>query len=174
MSYFLKLLSVFVAVLAVLALTLLILFFLIWDVNSKVLLPELVQDFETFTLTHENIGSYLEVLTGIVALLFPISLSIIADAKGKYFSSEEVTTVVFQQKEYRGLYFVLATLLILTFASFWDPLPQWIIFLILIVMIGSLAFLFFFFRKLEKIISDFSLLVRDEEKSNIKKLLGNG
>ncbi|MDR7128082.1 hypothetical protein J2X69_000410 [Algoriphagus sp. 4150] len=166
--------SVIVGVLAVLAISLLVLAILIWAVNSKVMLPEIVDKVSVWSLSADNIGSYLEVLTGIVALLFPISLSIISDAKGKYFSSQEVTSVVFEQCEYKGLYYVLSILVVLTFASFWDPLPKWFVILMLSAMTGSLGFLFFFFRKLEKIISDFSQLVRHEEKSNINKLLRNG
>lgn len=174
MEYFLKIISVIIAVLAVLAISLLLLAFLVWDVNSKVMLPEIVEETSKWVMSGDNIGSYLSVLTGIVAFLFPVSLSIISDAKGKYFSSQEVTSVVFKQCEYNGLYYVLSVLLVLTFASFWGQLPQWFNFLMLLAMTGSLGFLFLFFRKLEKIISDFSQLVREEEKSNIDKLLRNG
>lgn len=162
------------AVLAVLAMALLILLFLVWDVNSKVMLPEIIQKIGTTTLTDRNVGSYLGVLTGIVALLFPISLQIISYAKGKYFSSQEVTSVVFKQCEYKGLYVVLFILFGFTFASFWEPLPKWVLIMMLCAICGSLIFLYFFFLKLEEIISDFSQLVREEEKRNIKNILSNG
>src|SRR5690606_25935114 len=164
---FLITMAVIYAVLAVLVISLTVVALLAWDVNSKIILPEIVQETSNWTLADGNIGTYLEILTGIVALLFPISLTIISDAKGKYFSSQEVTSVVFNQKEYKGLYFVLAFLLVLTIASFQDPLPVWFKFLMLLAMIGTLAFLYFYFKKLEKI-------VREKEKIKIDRLLGNG
>lgn len=166
--------SVLVAVLAVLAMSLLVLAFLVWDVNTKMILPEIVKKTSDWIPNSDNIGTYLEVLIGIVALLFPISLQIISDAKGKYFSSQEVTSVVFKQWEYKGLYVVLFILVSFTVASFWDPLPMGVIWLMLFTITGTLVFLYFFFRKLEEIISDFSKLVRDEEKSNVNRILRNG
>lgn len=162
-----------VAVLGTLAFTLLVFVILLWDLNSRVILPAIIQEMGTYSLTDKNIGTYLGVLTGIVALLFPISLSIISDSKGKYFSSQEVTEVMFKQCEYKGMYYLIVLLIALTIVSFWEPLPKLLIVLMLIAMIGSLVFLFFFFRKLEDVISDFSQLVRKEEKSNIQKLLKN-
>jgi len=173
MLYFIKIMTALIAVLAVLAMSLLVVAFLTWDVNSQVILPEILEETSKWNLSGEYIGSYLEVLTGIVALLFPISLSIITDAKGKYFSSQEVTEVVFKQWEYKGLYFVLFILLAVTVASFWEPVEKWVLLLMLCAMTGTLIFLYFFFRKLEEVISDFSLLVREEEKSKIEDLVGN-
>lgn len=174
MKYFVEIMSVIVAVLAVLAMALLVLLFLIWDVNSKVILPDIIQKIGATTLTDKNVGNYLGVLTGIVALLFPISLQIISYAKRKYFSSQEVTSVVFKQCEYKGLYFVLFILIGFTAASFLEPLPKWVLLLMLFAICGSLIFLYFFFKKLEEIISDFSRLVRKEEKSNVNRILKNG
>lgn len=165
--------SVMVAVLAVLAISLLVVAFIVWDINSNVILPEVVEKYIKLSLSDENVGTYLEVLIGIVALLFPISLSIITDAKRKYFSSQEVTSVVFKQWEYKGLYFILFVLIGFTFVSFWEPIPKWVLFIMLLTITGSLIFLYFFFKKLEEIISDFSLLVRKEEKTKINNLLRN-
>jgi len=148
--------------------------FLAWDVNSKVMLPEIVEKFSDWSLSDENVGACLSVLSTIIALLFPISLSIINDAKGKYFSSQEVTSVVFKQYEYKGLYVILFVLITFTIISFWEPIPKWVLFLMLCVITGTLVFLYFFFKNLEKIISDFSQLVRKKEKSNIKKMLKDG
>ncbi len=174
--------GVIVAVLAVLALVLLVLFFLVLEINSNFFPPEVVEIIYKIEITkdvpglitQENIGTYLEVLTGIVALLFPISLSIITEVKGKYFSSQEVTSVVFKQWQYKGLYVVLFILIGFTFASFWKTIQNWVLIGMLGSICGSLIFLFFFFRKLEEIISDFSKLVREKEKSKINDLLKNG
>ena len=95
MEYFLKIMSVVIAVLTVLVISLLVVVLLLWDINSKVILPEIIEYTESI-LTQQNIGAYLSVLTGIVTLLFPISLSIISDSKGKYFNSQEVTSIVFK------------------------------------------------------------------------------
>ncbi|SFB59779.1 hypothetical protein [Algoriphagus aquimarinus] len=174
MLYCLRVMCVLLVVLLVLFVSLTIIAFLAWDVNSKVILPEIVEKCSAFSLSDENVGTYLEVLTGIVALLFPISLQIINDAKGKYFSSQEVTSVVFKQREYKGLYAVLFVLITFTIVSFWEPIPKWVLFLMLCAITATLIFLYFFFKNLEEIISDFSQLVRKEEKSNIKKMLKDG
>ena len=174
MAYFLKIMSVIVAVLAVLAITLLVATFLAWDINSKVLLPEIVVKVSEWGLSAANIGACLSVLSTIIALLFPISLQIITEARGRYFSSQEVTSVVFNQCEYKGLYIVLFILIGFTFVSFWEPIPKWILFLMLCAICGSLIFLYFFFSNLEEIVSDFSKLVRDKEKSNVNRILKNG
>lgn len=166
--------SVLVVVLAILAISLMVVTFLAWDINTKVMLPEIVEKVSKWGLSEGNIGACLSVLSTIIALLFPISLQIITEAKGKYFSSQEVTSVVFKQYEYKGLYIVLFILIVFTFVSFWEPIPKWVLFLMLCAICGSLIFLYFFFSKLEEIISDFSKLVRDEEKSNVNRILRNG
>lgn len=173
MEYFLKIMSVVIAVLAVLAISLLVIALLLWDVNSKVMLPEIIESTES-VLTQENIGAYLSVLTGIVTLLFPISLSIISDSKGKYFNSQEVTSIVFEHYTYKGLKVILGVLIFLTIISFFDVINKFFLILTLMLIVGSLFFLFLFFQRLEEVIRDFSLLVRDQEKSKIDKLLGNG
>ncbi|WP_458333021.1 hypothetical protein [Peijinzhouia sedimentorum] len=173
MKYFIKIITILAMVLGILSISLLVVAFLVWDINSKDV-TEIVEESSKSALSSANIGSYLSVLTGIVAFLFPVSLSIISDAKGKYFSSQEVTTIVFNQRGYFGLKVILGILILTTFASFWTPLPIWATIILLIVIIGSLGFLFYFFRQLEGIISDFSQLVREEEKSKINRLLKNG
>lgn len=174
--------GVIVAVLAVLALVLLVLFFLVLEINSNFFPPEVVEILYKIEITkefhglftQENVGTYLEVLTGIVALLFPVSLSIISDSKGKYFDNKEVTEYVFSKIEYKGLYAVLILLIFMTVLSFINELPSWILIIMLFTMVISLSFLFFFFRNLEKIIGDFPQLVRESEKSKIDNLLENG
>lgn len=164
MEYFLKIMSVVIAVLTVLVISLLVVVLLLWDINSKVILPEIIEYTESI-LTQQNIGAYLSVLTGIVTLLFPISLSIISDSKGKYFNSQEVTSIVFKHWTYKGLKWILGVLIFLTIISFFNIVNKFFLIIIFILMAGSLSFLFFFFKRLEQVIRDFSLLVRDQEKS---------
>lgn len=163
-----------VAVLAILAISLFVVFLLVLDINSKVLLPEIIQEYGNSFLTLDNLGSYLSVMTGIVALLFPISLSIISDAKGEYFNSEEVSTIVFKHWTYIGLKVIIGLMIIVTIVSFFNVVHSFFLILTFLIIIGSLVFLFFFFKRLEKIIRDFSLLVRQEEKRVINELIGDG
>lgn len=182
MAYFLKIMSVIVAVLAVIVLVLSVLFFLVLEINSNFFPPEVVEIIYKIEITkevpglftQENVGTYLEVLTGIVALLFPVSLSIISDSKGKYFDNKEVTEYVFSKIEYKGLYAILTLLILMTGLSFINELPSWVLVIMLFTMILSLIFLFLFFRKLEKVIGDLPQLVRESEKGKIDNLLGNG
>lgn len=182
MVYFIKIMSVIVAVLAVLVLVLSVLFFLVLEINSNFFPPEVVEIIYKIEITNEvpglftqeNVGTYLEVLTGIVALLFPVSLSIISDSKGKYFDNKEVTEYVFSKTEYKGLYAILTLLILMTVLSFINELPSWVLVIMLFTMFLSLIFLFFFFRKLEEIIGDLPQLVRESEKYKIDNLLGNG
>lgn len=172
MLYFIKIMTALIAVLAVLALSLLVVAFLIWDVNSsQVILPEVAKEAGKWVLSGDNIGSYLSVLTGIVAFLFPVSLQIISDSKVNIFNSQEVTEVIFKHWTYRGLKWVLGLLVFLTIASFFDLNGSFFLIIILFVMALSLIFLFFFFRRLEVIMQDFSLLVRKEEKERIEDML---
>jgi hypothetical protein len=155
----------------VLLLSLSIVALLAWDINSQVVLPELIQKAKDWSLNGENIGSYLSVLTGIVAFLFPASLHIISDSKGDNFNSQEVTEIVFNHWTYNGLKWILGSLVALTIASFFDLSDSFLLILILIVMAISLVFLFFFFKRLEIIMEDFSLLVRKVEKKKIEEIL---
>ncbi|MBY5950545.1 hypothetical protein KUV23_06145 [Algoriphagus marincola] len=174
MGYLLKILIVLLATLIVLGISLIVVALLAWDINSKMVLPEMLKSADFLHLVGDEIGTYLEVLTGIVALLYPISLSIISDAKGDYFNSEEVTTVVFKHWTYKALKWILGLLVFLTVLSFFKIENQILLFVILLVMTISLTFLFLFFKRLEKVIRDFADLVRKEEKSNIQKILRDG
>lgn len=171
MIFCLRVLCVLLAVLMVLLLSLSIVAFLAWDINSNVILPEVVKEMSEWALKPDNIGSYLEVMTGIVAFLFPVSLQIISDSKGEDFNSKEVTEVVFAHWTYRGLKWVLGSLVFLTIASFYDLADSFFLILIFFVMAFSLVFLFFFFKRLETIMEDFSLLVREKEKDKIEEML---
>lgn len=173
-GYLLKILIVLLATLIVLGMALTIVAFLAWDINSKMILPEMVKEAGNWVISGENIGTYLEVLTGIVALLFPISLQIINDAKGDRFSSKEATTVVFNHWTFLSLRFILGFLILLTVLSFFCHLANWVVFIIMILMVGTLSVLFFYFNHLQKVIEDFSELVRKKEKEKIEDILRNG
>ena len=166
--------SVIIGVLAVLAVTLLVVAFIAWDINSKVILPKIIKEASELSFSKENIGSYLEVLTGIVALLFPISLSIINDAKGDYFNSKEATSVVFNHWTYKSLKFILGFLIVTIALSFFYTLTKFWLFFIWLGMTCSLGMLFFYFKHLQKVIQDFSEMVRIKEKNIIETLLRNG
>lgn len=182
MAYFLKIMSVMVAVLAVIVLVLSVLFFLVLEINSNFFPPEVVEIIYKIEitkdvpglLTQENIGTYLEVLTGIVALLFPVSLQIVADAKGDLFSSQETTSVVFDHWTFKCLKLILVFLLLLTIISFFYNLPDWVLFIVMLFMSLTFVVVYFYFKHLQTVIRSFPELVSGIEKKRIDKILRDG
>tara|TARA_R110002049_G_scaffold255637_1_gene431182 strand:- start:435 stop:953 length:519 start_codon:yes stop_codon:yes gene_type:complete len=172
MKYELKILNIILVVLIGLIVALSIVTFLVLGIASNS--TNVTLEESEILLSDKNLGTYIEVFTGIVALLFPISLAIVSDAKGKYFNSHEVTSVVFSHWSYRSLSVILGFLIISTIFSFFNLIPAWGLILVFIGIISSLIVLYFYFNRLEKVIKDFSQLVREKEKENIEKLLSDG
>ncbi len=175
MRFKLKILGIILLILIILLISLTVVYSISLIINANhPFKAELVKIHE-WTGNSDSLGYFIAIVTGLIAFLFPITLTIVNDIiSNGPFSSREVSDVVFSSPQYKILYVNIFVLIFYSIQSFFEEFYWQQNLINLILLFFSLFTSFRFIKMLEEVISDFSQLLREIEKAKIEKLLRNG
>lgn len=175
MRFKLKILGIVLLILILLLVSLTIVYSISLTINANHPFKAELVAIHEWTGNVNYIGYFIAIVTGLIAFLFPITLTIVNDIiSNGPFSSREVSDVVFSSPQYKILYLNVFVLIFYSVQSFFQEFFWQQNLINLILLLFSLYTSFRFIKKLEDVISDFSQLLREIEKAKIEKLLGNG
>jgi hypothetical protein len=172
MKLLLKMLSLNLILLFVLAFSLMIVLIISLMINTNHPFRVELIEFHKWTASGVYIGYFVAIVTALLAFLFPISLTIVQNsAANSGFSSKEVSDFVFTSLHYQLLLVNGFILIAFSIQSLFNEFYWWQTGCNFVLLIVALIISFNFIRLLEDIISDFSEIVRKREKKSIAKIM---
>src|SRR5690554_5116899 len=104
MAPYQKMLKILYGSIAILLVSIILLGIVFWDILTKDTTSSSMINPNEWQFNPEYISGFIAIVTGLITILFPISLSIVSSNKTYYFNSKEISDVVFKHSTYKRIF----------------------------------------------------------------------
>src|SRR5690554_3975054 len=123
MAPYRKMLKILYASIAILLVSITLLGIVFLNISSKDTAPTFMINPAEWQFNPGYISGFISIVTGLITILFPISLSIVSSSKTAYFNSKEISDVVFKHHTYKKIFYAIPILIFFSLCSMLKTIP---------------------------------------------------